>query len=52
MTGKLTIFVIMVFVAAAFATPVVVQPGPEGKDTYIKINDTTLSSSTYRLTRE
>ena len=41
MLGKLTIFVIAVFVAAAFATPVITQPGPEGKDTYVKINDTT-----------
>lgn len=41
MAGKLTIFVITVFVAAAFATPVVIQPGPEGKDTYVKINDST-----------
>lgn len=37
-------FICLVFGAAAVAaygTPIVIQPGPEGEDTYIKINDTT-----------
>jgi hypothetical protein len=41
MGGRLVIIVIVVFATLAYATPVVLQPGPEGIDTYIKINDDT-----------
>jgi hypothetical protein len=41
MGGRLVIIIIAVVATLAYATPVVVQPGPEGTDTYIKINDTT-----------
>ncbi|UCE27471.1 MAG: DNRLRE domain-containing protein [Candidatus Coatesbacteria bacterium] len=41
MAGRLTILICMIIASAAYATPVVIQPGPDGKDTYIKINDDT-----------
>lgn len=41
MGGRLVIIVIVTVATLAYATPVVIQPGPEGKDSYIKINDTT-----------
>jgi|GEM_PF-2537823 len=41
MGGRLVIIFIVAVATIAYATPVVIQPGPDGKDSYIKINDTT-----------
>jgi hypothetical protein len=49
MVGKLVIYVIVAVVTGAFATPLTIQPGPEGKDTYIEINDTTPHGDNFDL---